>query len=431
VLFFAAIKYCPYIIAILHQFILLFKSKNMPTFPTVFIKPQKVSAVYRMHPWVFSGAIAKISGKVNDGDIVQVCAADGTYLAMGHYQDKKSISVRIFSFAAHTSRQAPIIDANYWHNKIEQAYLDRKRLGLLNNDTSNIFRLINAEGDGMPGLIADYYGGTVVLQMHTFGMYNNRMAIVAALKSVLGDQLVAIYDKSADSLSKHYGATVKNGYLYGQSVAGTFLENGHTFWVDWEVGQKTGFFIDQRENRQLLGNMAAGKTVLNAFCYSGGFSVYALAGGAKEVHSVDSSQKAIDWLDKNIALNEVVNGGKHVSIKADMQEYLNNCTDKYDVVVLDPPAYSKSLKTRHRAVHAYRRLNTKALSLVKKGGLLFTFSCSGVVNRELFFNTIVAAAIETKREIKVLKHLMQPSDHAYSIYHPEGEYLKGMVLQVN
>ncbi|GAA4404071.1 class I SAM-dependent rRNA methyltransferase [Nibrella viscosa] len=388
--------------------------------PKLYLQSGRDEAVRRFHPWVFSGAIARIEGKPQDGDVVDVLDKKGNYLATGHFHDG-SIAVRIFSF----TRVVP--DVAYWADKLRAILAVRS--ALVPPDT-NCYRLIHGEGDGCSGLIVDMYNGVAVLQAHSIGMHRERKLIANALKAVFGDELKAVYDKSADTVPDHYGATVQNGYLYGEAeTPHPVLENGNNFLVDWIAGQKTGFFLDQRDNRNLLARYAAGKKVLNAFCYSGGFSIYALKAGAKLVHSVDVSQKAIDLTNRNVAANFGTDT-HHDAYAEDVMKYLKSHDHQYDVVVLDPPAFAKSLPARHRAVQGYKRLNAEGLRRLAKGGILFTFSCSQVVDRELFYNTVVAAAIEAGRQVRVLHHLSQPADHPVSLFHPEGSYLKGLVLWV-
>ncbi|TAK40910.1 MAG: class I SAM-dependent rRNA methyltransferase [Saprospiraceae bacterium] len=386
----------------------------------VFLKPKKDVPVRRFHPWIFSGAIDRMEGEPADGDIVGVVSNSGAYLATGHFQNG-SIAVRIFSF----EKIAP--GPAFWKSKLQKAFDYRRSLGLAANPATNCYRLVNAEGDGLPGLIVDVYGKTAVVQCHSIGMHRSLPEILPALVEVLSQSVVAVYDKSKETLPAIYAAAVQNGYLHGESSPHPVLENGHSFFVDWESGQKTGFFLDQRDNRQLLSNYVAGKTVLNAFCYSGGFSIYALNAGATSVHSVDVSQKAIEWTDKNVALNPST--GEHLAFANDVQKYLKDCGE-YDVMVVDPPAFAKNLKKRHNAVQGYIRLNAAAFRKVAPGGMLFTFSCSQVVDRQLFYDTIVAAAIEAGRRVRVMHHLSQPADHPVSLFHPEGAYLKGLALQV-
>ncbi|MBO0931321.1 class I SAM-dependent rRNA methyltransferase [Fibrella aquatilis] len=396
------------------------------TYPQVILQKGRDEAVRRFHPWVFSGAVAKRDPHLEDGDIVDVLDSRNTYLGTGHFHDG-SILVRLFSFAAHTNGQTIVPDVDFWTQKLAQ--IRAVRTALIPPHT-NCYRLVHGEGDGCSGLIIDIYDGVAVLQAHSIGMHRQRQPIVEALQRVFGPDLVAVYDKSVESLPDNYAAGVQNGYRYGRAdTPRPVMENGHMFMVDWITGQKTGFFLDQRDNRQLLARYAPGKRVLNAFCYSGGFSVYALTAGASLVHSVDVSQKAIELTNQNVTANPGF-PGTHEAIADDVMHYLKEHDHQYDVVVLDPPAYAKSQSARHRAVQGYKRLNVEGLRRVAPGGILFTFSCSQVVDRELFYNTIVAAAIEAGRQVRVLHHLSQPADHPVSLFHPEGGYLKGLVLWV-
>lgn len=396
------------------------------TFSKLYLQPGRDEAVRRFHPWVFSRAISRYEGDLNDGDVVEVYDNKQRYLATGHYHDG-SIAVRLFSFG--TTAGGPVIpDVLYWTQKL--THIRTIRQAIINRSSTNCYRLIHGEGDGCTGLIVDMYNGVAVLQAHSIGMHRERNVITEALKNVFGEELTAVYDKSAETLPDEYGATVTNGYLFGRTpVPHPVLENDNTFLVDWITGQKTGFFLDQRDNRALLAQYAHGKKVLNAFCYSGGFSVYALKAGATQVHSVDVSQKAIDLTNRNISAN-FGEHSPHEAYAEDVLHFLKKHDQQYDVVVLDPPAYAKSLSARHRAVQGYKRLNAEGFRRVAKGGILFTFSCSQVVDRELFYNTIVAAAIEAGRQVRVLHHLSQPADHPVSLFHPEGGYLKGLVLWV-
>ena len=396
------------------------------TFSKLYLQAGRDEAVRRFHPWVFSRAISRYEGNLADGDVVEVFDNKNRYLATGHYHDG-SIAVRIFSFGA-TAGGPVTPDLAYWTQKL--AHIRSIRQVIVTGQT-NCYRLVHGEGDGCTGLILDMYNGVAVLQAHSIGMHRERDVIAEALRAVFGNELKAVYDKSADTLPDEYGATVTNGYLFGRTpVPHPVQENGNTFLVDWITGQKTGFFLDQRDNRALLAQYAQGKKVLNAFCYSGGFSVYALKAGASLVHSVDVSQKAIDLTNQNIAANFGEDDDRHEAYTEDVMHYLKAHDHQYDVVVLDPPAFAKSLTARHRAVQGYKRLNAEGLRRVAKGGILFTFSCSQVVDRELFYNTIVAAAIEAGRQVRVLHHLSQPADHPVSLFHPEGGYLKGLVLWV-
>ena len=401
------------------------------TFSKLYLQAGRDEAVRRFHPWVFSRAISRYEGDLSDGDIVEVFDNKSRYLATGHYHNG-SIAVRIFSFGA--TYGGPVDpDLAFWTQKLDRIRLIRQAIIGSNQaaEPTNCYRLVHGEGDGCTGLIIDMYNGVAVLQAHSIGMHRERELITEALKAVFGDELTAVYDKSADSLPNEYGATVTNGYLFGRTpVPHPVQENGNTFLVDWITGQKTGFFLDQRDNRALLARYATGKRVLNAFCYSGGFSVYALKAGAELVHSVDVSQKAIDLTNQNITANFGGQETRHEAYADDVMHYLKAHDHQYDVVVLDPPAFAKSLSARHRAVQGYKRLNAEGLRRVAKGGILFTFSCSQVVDRELFYNTIVAAAIEAGRQVRVLHHLSQPADHPVNLFHPEGGYLKGLVLWV-
>jgi 23S rRNA (cytosine1962-C5)-methyltransferase len=388
----------------------------------------KEASLTRRHPWLFSGAINKIISDTGEapynGELVEVVDNRNNFLALGYFSDG-TIAVRIISFTKVN------IDQSFWTDKVQSAYEVRKSLNLTDNPDTNMYRLMHAEGDGVPGLIIDYYNGTAVIQAHSIGIYNALDEISAALQQVYGDMLIAIYNKSAESLSKQTNETVENEYIYENGKPNlTGLEYGNQFNLDWINGQKTGFFLDQRENRKLIADFSKGKKVLNTFCYSGGFSVFALKAGASEVHSVDSSQKAIDLTDANIELNGLNGLSNHQSFTSDTLDYLKNNTIDYDVIILDPPAYAKNQKAKHNAIQGYKRLNAMALKQIKPGGILFTFSCSQAVHRKLFYDTITAAAIEVGRNIRVLHHLSQPADHPVNIYHPEGEYLKGLVLFV-
>lgn len=388
----------------------------------IFLKKRKEEPVLRFHPWVFSGAIRNIEGDVANGDIVEIYSAKGQFLAKGHYNDG-SIAVRLFAF------EDVDINQDFWNTKLQKAFAYRKRLGLIDSDSTNCYRLIHAEGDGLPGLIIDIYHQTAVVQCHSIGMHRQREELAKALQATYGDKLQTIYNKSVETLPRVYAQAFENGYLLGSDETNVVLENKHQFNINWVTGQKTGFFLDQRDNRQLLSEYVQDKVVLNAFCYSGGFSIYALQAGAKEVHSIDISAKAMELTDQNVALNAPFTG-KHTSITADVMQFLKENKNNYEVIVLDPPAFAKNLKKRHNAVQAYKRLNKLALEQIAPGGILLTFSCSQVVGKELFYNTIVAAAIEAGRKVRVMKHLSQAADHPVSLFHPEGAYLKGLVIYV-
>ena len=391
-------------------------------FAKVILGSGKDQSVRRFHPWIFSGAIKKIKGEVQEGDVVEVYSNHDELLAMGHYQSG-SIAVRVFANEAVTP------DVAFWTSKIQDAFDTRQAMGLVDNEQTNVYRLLFGEGDGMPGLIIDFYNGTAVLQSHSVGMHRSRLDISEALKNVLQHRLKAIYDKSDETLPKNLELPSTNGLLWGETLTNEVLENDLKFNIDWEKGQKTGFFIDQRDNRLLLANYCKGKKVLNTFCYSGGFSVYAIQAGASLVHSVDSSKKAIELTEGNVALN-FPKGATHESFAIDTFAFLESTKEEYDVIILDPPAFAKHQHVKHNAVQGYKRLNAETIRKIKPGGILFTFSCSQVVDTDLFNSTIMSAAIQAGRRVRVLHHLSQPADHAPSIFHPEGQYLKGLVLKI-
>lgn len=392
----------------------------MLPYPIIKLGKGKEISLLRRHHWVFSGAILEKDEALKNGELVQIHSFKGEFLGIGHFQ-YGSIMVRIISF------QEELIDAAFWQKRLSDAYQVRKSIGLVNAEETNVYRLVHGEGDGFPGLIIDFYNGTAVIQCHQIGMYKHVKEIANALKAVYGDTLDCVYDKSAETLPKNIG--VENRIVLGEPKTTQVLEYGCAYEIDWEKGQKTGFFVDQRENRNLLGLYAKGKKVLNTFCYSGGFSVAALKAGATEVHSVDISAKAIELTDKNVALNIGFNG-KHASIEADVVKYIREIDLDYDIIVLDPPAFAKNMKARHNAVQAYKRLNAEALKRIQKGGILFTFSCSQVVDKKLFADTVTAAAFEAKRNVRILHYLSQPADHPINLFHTETEYLKGLVLYV-
>ncbi len=391
----------------------------------IFLKKGRDEAVKRQHPWIFSGAVAHTEGVLEDGDLVEIYDSKKQWLAVGYYNDG-SIVVRVLSFEPTT------IDAAFWFKRLENAFQYRQKLELTHSESTSCYRLIHAEGDGLPGLIVDIYGSVAVVQCHSIGMHMQVEAIKNGLQKVFGEKLKAIYDKSAETLPPQYIAQngIKNDYLFGEAeVPMTVFENDNTFAVDWITGQKTGFFLDQRDNRALLSRYAKGKSVLNAFCYSGGFSVYALKAGAKSVHSIDISPKAIDLTLKNVEINRPFEG-EHTAAAVDVLAFLKENERIFDVMIVDPPAFAKSINKRHNAVQAYKRLNAMALRQITEGGILFTFSCSQVVDTQLFYDTIVAAAIEAGRKVRVMHRLTQPADHPVNIFHPEGSYLKGLVLYV-
>jgi 23S rRNA (cytosine1962-C5)-methyltransferase len=394
----------------------------MENFVKIILKPGKEQSVMRLHPWIFSGAIRKINGSPAEGDVVEVFSDDGEYLASGHYQIG-SITVRLFSF-----RQVNP-DYSFWKEKILNAFNLRKSLNLTDNPENNVYRLLHGEGDGAPGLIIDYYNGLVVMQMHSVGMYRIRETIAEVIRELYGSNLVAIYDKSESTVPFKANLGAKNGFLYGNQPAIDICETGCLFRIDAVTGQKTGFFIDQRENRQLLARYVKDRQVLNVFCYTGGFSVYALKAGAALVHSVDSSAPAMELTSKNVLLNGF-DDERHLSVTTDAFAFMNNIRDAYDVIILDPPAFAKHQDALNNALQGYKRLNAKAIEQIRPGGILFTFSCSQVVTRENFRKSVFAAAANTGRHVRILHQLTQPPDHPVSIYHPEGEYLKGLVLQV-
>jgi 23S rRNA (cytosine1962-C5)-methyltransferase len=387
----------------------------------VVLKKGKEFSIQRFHPWIFSGAIQKMEGEVLDGCWVEVQDFKSNVLGFGHYQNG-SIAVRMLSFL-------PIApNENFWQDKFSLAYRTRNASGLPTQIT-NAFRLVHGEGDGLPGLIVDYYDTAAIIQAHSVGMHNDRLHIAAGLQKAL-PEIKTIYYKSQSTLPGKLRDADQDEYLLGMGIVPHIvLEYGNKFYVDWEEGQKTGFFLDQRENRRLLGDFSKDKNVLNTFCYTGGFSVYSLNAGATVVHSVDSSQKAIDLTRKNIELNGF-NSNIHQCYAVDTFDFIKDRKDEYDVIILDPPAFAKHRDARHQAVRGYQRLNAEAMRIIRSGGILFTFSCSQVVDRQLFYDTIVSAAIQAGRQIKVLHHLSQPADHPVSIFHPEGEYLKGLVLYV-
>ena len=393
----------------------------------VILKPHREESILRFHPWVFSGAIAQITGHPAEGDMVGVYSADGQFLASGHYQIG-SIAVRILSFDADPSQ------ADFWFVMLSRALKLREAYGLAGSTDTTCYRLVHGEGDGLPGLIVDYYDGVCVLQAHSVGMFRAKAAISLALQEVYGDALKAVYDKSSGTAPFKAGLELVDGYLYKAPGFNedelTVLENGNKFLVNWTQGQKTGFFLDQRENRARVGALASGRNVLNLFCYTGGFSIYALAGGAVHVDSVDSSKKAMDMVDRNVLLNGFT-PEQHTSYCTDAIDFLRDIPEgKYDLMIVDPPAFAKHRGALKNALRAYQRLNAAAISKVAPGGFVFTFSCSQVVDKEAFALAVFSAAAETGRSVRILDRLNQPADHSVNIYHPEGEYLKGLLLYV-
>jgi 23S rRNA (cytosine1962-C5)-methyltransferase len=387
------------------------------------LKPAKEKSLLRKHPWVFSGAIKNVEKDTKDGSIVEIFSNKEKYLATGHY-NQGNISVRIFEF----ERQE--INEEYWKKKIIKAY--EQRINTIEiSSTNNVYRLIHAEGDQMPGFICDIYNKVAIFQFHSIGMWKHKDVFTKIILELL--PLDVIYDKSEKTLPKIYldEYKIQNSYLFQKKeITNTkVIENGNEFLIDWENGQKTGFFIDQRENRQYLGELAKDKKILNTFCYSGGFSIYALNNGAKEVHSLDSSQKAIDLLEDNLNfLSDFKNN--HKSIIDDAKEYMKNLNDQYDIIILDPPAFAKHMKVKHKALQGYKRLNTRAIEQIRPNGILFTFSCSQVIDNNLFRHMVLSSAIAAGRNVSILKQMHQPADHPINIFHPESEYLKGLVLKV-
>lgn len=395
--------------------------------PQVYLRKGKEESLARRHPWIFSGAIDYIKAEEEEfaeGALVEVYTRAGEFIAQGHYQ-VGSIAVRVLSF----EREA--IDQAWWNRRIASAYGVRRTLGLTDDPATTCYRLIHGEGDSLPGLVVDIYGTTAVVQCHSVGMYLARREIAEAIRAAYGDSITAIYDKSSQTLPYKAELNAVDGYLWGTTdhASQVVLEHGDKFVVNWEKGQKTGFFLDQRENRELVKRYAKGRTVLNTFCYTGGFSVYALSGGAKEVCSVDSSERAVALATENMRLN-FGEGAPHTEVAADAVEYLRDIGDKYDLIILDPPAFAKHHKVLGNAMQGYKRLNARAMAQIKPGGILFTFSCSQAVSKELFRTTVFSAAAIAGRKVRILHQLTQPADHPINIYHPEGEYLKGLVLYV-
>lgn len=385
-------------------------------FNKAYIKNGKERAIERKHPWIFSGALSHFENPPKEGEWVEIYSSKKQLLATGYYSNG-SIALRILEFGKIENI------AQWFETKVKNALKLRENAGILSLPETNVYRLIFAEGDGIPGLIIDKYADTLVMQCHTLGIYQHREIFAQILTNVTG--VKNIYDKSAETLKGH-GAI--NGYLSGKESAEVVSEYGNKFEVDWVEGQKTGFFIDQRENRKLVGELSEGKKVLNVFCYTGGFSMYALNAGATEVHSVDISAKAMEITDRNAKLS--LHPERHTSFTADVFEYLKQMPDDYDIVVLDPPAFAKSKKVTHNAMMAYKRINEMAIKKMKPGSILFTFSCSQNISLQIFTDAVRAAAIETGKNIKIIERLTQPADHPINIYHPEGEYLKGLVVYI-
>ena len=384
------------------------------------LKRGKEDSLLRFHPWVFSGAIQHVDEGIAEGEVVRVLKNDGGFIAIGHYQ-AGSIAVRVLSF------RDVEIDSRFWHSRLASALAMRQAIGIADNPQNNTYRLVHGEGDHLPGLIIDVYGKTAVMQAHSIGMHLSRVEIAEQLVSVMGSRIENVFYKSETTLP--FMDDMENGFLYGGSDDNTAVENGLMFYVDWLRGQKTGFFVDQRENRALLERFSAGKKVLNMFCYTGGFSFYAMRGGAKLVHSVDSSAKAIELTNRNVSLN-FPGDTRHKAFCEDAFKFLDSSTLNYDLIILDPPAFAKHRGALHNALKGYTRLNMKAMQKIQPGGILFTFSCSQVVTKDHFRNAVFTAAAQARRKVRILHQLHQPADHPINIYHPEGEYLKGLVLYV-
>ena len=387
-----------------------------------YLKRGKDESLKRFHPWIFSGAIDHIDDGVEEGDVVQVFTEEGNFIAVGHYQIG-SITIRVLSF------EDEKIDETFWKRRISSALQQRIAIGIADTPNNDTYRLIHGEGDLLPGLVVDCYGQTAVVQAHSVGMHRVRQQIAQVLVEVMKGRIAHVFYKSETTLPYKAELGQENGFIYGESQDDTAMENGLRFHVDWAKGQKTGFFIDQRENRCLLEKYAKGRNVLNMFCYTGGFSFYAMRGGANLVHSVDSSAKAIELTKQNVALN-FPDDGRHQAFCEDAFKFLDGIDNRYDLIILDPPAFAKHRKALHNALKGYTRLNAKAFECIHKGGILFTFSCSQVVTKDDFRNAVFTAAARAGREVRILHQLHQPADHPVNIYHPEGEYLKGLVLYV-
>lgn len=392
------------------------------TIKTIQLKKGKEESLKRFHPWIFSGAILRMDEGIEEGELVKVVTFDREFVAIGHYQIG-SIAVRILSFRDIN------IDQKFWRSRLQAALDMRVAIGIADNPTNNTYRLVHGEGDSLPGLIIDCYGKTAVMQAHSVGMHVERLHVCEALRSVMGSRVEHVFYKSETTLPFKAELGQQDGFLYGGSDDNVAVENGLKFHVDWLKGQKTGFFVDQRENRSLLEKYAKNRSVLNMFCYTGGFSVYAMRGGAKLVHSVDSSAKAVELTKANVELN-FPSDDRHAAFCDDAFKYLDAHDAQYDLVVLDPPAFAKHRAALRNALKGYTRLNVKGLERIKPGGILFTFSCSQVVTKENFRNAVFTAAAQSKRKVRILHQLHQPADHPINIYHPEGEYLKGLVLYV-
>ena len=391
-------------------------------YKNLYLKKGKEESLERFHPWIFSGAVHHVEGDPEEGEVVRVLTADGRFVAVGHWQIG-SIAVRVLDFE---DRE---IDADYWTRRLEVAYGLRRSIGVAGREDSDTYRLVHGEGDCLPGLVVDVYGRTAVMQAHSVGMHLARHEIASALVKVTGGEVSNVYYKSETTLPFKADLGQENGFIVGGSTDNVATENGLKFHIDWLKGQKTGFFVDQRDNRALLERYARGRSVLNMFCYTGGFSVYALRGGAELVHSVDSSAKAVDLTRANVALN-FPGDTRHEAYAEDAFKYLDAMGQRYDLIVLDPPAFAKHRDALRQALKGYTRLNAKAFEKIRPGGILFTFSCSQVVTKDQFRMAVFTAAAQSKRRVRILHQLHQPADHPVNIYHPEGEYLKGLVLFV-
>lgn len=388
----------------------------------IYLKRGKEESLKRFHPWVFSGAINRSDEGIEEGDTVRVMTSDGRFIAVGHYQIG-SIAVRVLSF------RDVAIDAGFWRSRLQAALSMRIAVGIADNPQNNTYRLVYGEGDNIPGLVIDVYGQTAVMQAHSVGIHVCRLDIAKALVDVMAGRVANVFYKSETTLPFKADLGQENGFIYGSSDDNIAIENGLKFRVDWLKGQKTGFFVDQRENRSLLEKYSHGRRVLNMFCYTGGFSFYAMRGGAELVHSVDSSAKAIELTRQNVELN-FPGDGRHEAYCEDAFKYLEDAGSNYDLIILDPPAFAKHRAALHNALKGYSRLNAKAFEKIKPGGILFTFSCSQVVTKDNFRNAVFTAAALAGRKVRILHQLHQPADHPVNIYHPEGEYLKGLVLYV-
>ena len=402
--------------------LLINRNSKILMYKSIYLRKGKEESLNRFHPWIFSGAIHHMDDNIEEGELVNIFTASNEFIAVGHYQIG-SIAIRVLTFSKVE------ITYDFWCDRLSSALKMRQNVGIADNNVNNTYRLVHGEGDYLPGLVIDCYGETAVMQAHSVGMHVCREEICRALIKVMGERIKHVYYKSETTLPFKAELGQENGFMYGGTDNDIAIENGLKFHVDWLRGQKTGFFVDQRENRNLLEHYAKGKSVLNMFCYTGGFSVYAMRGQAKLVHSVDSSAKAVELTNRNIALN-FPDDLRHEAFCEDAFKYLDNNDNKYDLIILDPPAFAKHRAALRNALKGYTRLNVKGLQRIKHGGILFTFSCSQVVSKEHFRNAVFTAAAQAGRKVRILHQLHQPADHPINIYHPEGEYLKGLVLYV-